>query len=72
MSHKQGSALITAKTTRHLYLNVLETIDVAVATDSGVTGTTAIGPKQWVRRSRKEVGISDMENVYNGNVVHWY
>ena len=70
--HKQGSAPITAKTTRYLYLNVLGTIDVAVATSNGVTGTTAIGPKQWMRQSQQEVGNRRMGNVYNGNVVHWY
>ena len=72
LSHKQGSALITAKTTRYLYLNVLGTIDVAVATSNGVTGTTAISPMQRMRRSQQELGLSNMENVYNGNVVHWY
>jgi hypothetical protein len=48
----------------------LGTIDVAVATSNGVTGTTATGPKQWMRRSRREVEISNTENVYDGNVVH--
>lgn len=70
--HKQGSALDTAKTTRHLYLDVLGPVEVAVAISNGVTGTTATAPEQWIRRSQRESEVNNMKKVHNGNVVHWY